>query len=133
SDLRGRAMMGGGVRVFVRGGHLMLRVLTPVPALYGGLPLHPDDDTDPYVFRLDLSRFALPTVRLVFGHDAGVGTSVVHTDLGSQPVSLDKQPAARIPRLPVTGALSALAVAGAVTAIRRRRRRPAQGGKGVQT
>jgi hypothetical protein len=119
-------MMGGGVQVFVRGGRLMLRVLTPVPALAGGLPLHPDDDADPYVFRLDLSRFALPAVRLVFAHEGADGTKAVHTDLGSQPVSLDKQAAARIPRIPVTGALSALAVAGAVKAIRRPHSRPHQ-------
>lgn len=87
-DLRERVMMGGGVEVFVRGGRLMLRVLTPVPALYRGLPLHPDDETDPYVFRLDLSGFGMPTARLVFGHEVGVGTKVVHTDLGSQPLTL---------------------------------------------
>jgi hypothetical protein len=26
----------------------MLRGLTPVPAVYKGFPLHPDDDNDPY-------------------------------------------------------------------------------------
>jgi hypothetical protein len=126
ADLRDRVMMGGGVQVFVRGGRLMLRVLTPVPALYEGLLLHPDDDTDPYVFRLDLSRFGIPTVRLVFDHEAGAGTTVVHTDLGSQPVSLYKQPLGKNPRLWVTGALGALAVSGAVTAIRRPHSRPHQ-------
>ena len=75
------------------------------------------------MFRLDLSKFGMPTVRLVFGHEAGVGTKAMHTDLGSQPVSLYKRPAARIPRLPVTGALGALAMAGAVTGVRRRRSR----------
>ena len=55
ADLRQRLMLGGGAEVFVRGGRLMVRLLTPVPALYRGLPLHPDDPTDPYVFRLDLS------------------------------------------------------------------------------
>jgi hypothetical protein len=88
ADLRGRVMMGGGVQVFVRGGRLMLRVLTPIPALYRGLPLYPDDAHDPYVFRLDLSRFGMATVRLVFDHDAAVGTRAIHTDLGSQPLSL---------------------------------------------
>jgi len=52
SDLRGRVMLGGGAQVFVRGGQLMVRVLTPIPALYRGLPLHPDDENDPSVFRL---------------------------------------------------------------------------------
>ena len=56
ADLRQRLMLGGGAEVFVRGGRLMVRLLTPVPALYRGLPLQPDDKTDPYVFRLDLSR-----------------------------------------------------------------------------
>jgi hypothetical protein len=124
SDLRGRVMMGGGIQVFVRGGRLMLRVLTPLPALYRGLPLHPDDDQDPYVFRLDLSRFGMPTVRLVFGHDAVGGTTVVHTDLDSQPLSLYKQPNAKNPRLWATGALGALAVAGTVKAVRRPRSGP---------
>jgi CubicO group peptidase (beta-lactamase class C family) len=123
ADLRGRLMMAGGVEVFVRRGQLMLRVLTPVPALYRGFPLHPDDETDPYVFRLDLSRFGMPAVRLVFGHEAGTGTKVVHTDLGSQPLSFYKQPAARIPPLWLTGAVGALAVATAVTAVRWRRSR----------
>lgn len=118
-------MMGGGAQVFVRGGRLMLRVLTPIPALSRGLPLHPDDDTDPYVFRLDLSQFRMPTVRLVFGHEAGVGMKALHTDLGSQPVSLYKQPATKNPRLWATGALGALAVAAATaTAIRRSRNQP---------
>ncbi|HEX5502812.1 MAG TPA: serine hydrolase domain-containing protein [Thermomicrobiales bacterium] len=59
SDLRGRAMLGGGIEVFVRGGRLLLRVLSPVPALYRGLPLYPDDERDPEVFRLDLAPFGM--------------------------------------------------------------------------
>lgn len=43
SDMRLREMAGAGVEVFVRGGRLMLRVLTPIPAAYRGFPLHPDD------------------------------------------------------------------------------------------
>jgi CubicO group peptidase (beta-lactamase class C family) len=99
ADLRGRVVMGSGVQVFVRAGRLMLRVLTPVPALYRGLPLHPDDHTDPYVFRLDLSRFGMSTVRLVFAHEAGGGVMAIHTDLGSQPASLYRQPKAKSARL----------------------------------
>jgi hypothetical protein len=56
SDLRQRLLIAGGAEVFVRGGRLMIRWLAPIPALYRGLPLHPDDEDDPYVFRLDLSR-----------------------------------------------------------------------------
>ena len=59
ADLRQRLMLGGGAEVFVRGGRLMVRLLTPVPALYRGLPLDPDDESDPYVFRLDLSQFGM--------------------------------------------------------------------------
>jgi len=124
SDLRGRVMMGGGAQVFVRGGRLMLRVRTPLPALYGGLPLYPDSDADPYVFRLDLSKFGMATVRLVFGHEARVGTKAIHTDLGSQPVSLYMRPTATLTRLWATSALGALTAAAAVTAVRRLRRRP---------
>jgi CubicO group peptidase (beta-lactamase class C family) len=123
SDLRGRVAMGGGAQVFVRGGRLMLRLRTPVPALYRGLPLQPDEENDPYVFRLDLTPLGMSTVRLVFEHEAGGGTKAVHTDLGSQPLSLYKRPAARIPRGWIAGAAGALAVAAAVTAIRRRSRR----------
>lgn len=85
-DLRGRLMMGGGARVFVRGGQLMIRLLTPIPALYRGFPLHPDDETDPDVFRIDLSRFGMSPVRLIF--DPGSGNRVIHTDMGGQPISL---------------------------------------------
>jgi len=88
SDLRGRAAMGGGVEVFVRGGRLVLRVLTAFPPLYRGLPLQPDDPDDPYVFRLDLSRLGMASVRVVFGREPGVGTNVVRTHLGSEPMAL---------------------------------------------
>jgi CubicO group peptidase (beta-lactamase class C family) len=96
SDLRGRVTMGRGVEVFVRGGRLWLRVLTPVPALYRGFPLHPDDDTDPHVFQLDLSSFGMPMVRLVFDRAGEAGARVAHTDLGGQPLSLHRVP--HVPR-----------------------------------
>jgi hypothetical protein len=88
SDLRGRAGTGGGVEVFVRGGRLMLRVLTPFPALFRGLPLHPVDPKDPYVFRLDLSLLGMAPVPVVFGREPGAGTNVIRTHLGSEPMSL---------------------------------------------
>jgi len=68
-------------------------VLIHIRALYKGLPLHPDDEKDPYVFRLDLSKFGMSTVRIVFGREVGVGTTALHSDLGSQPLSLQKQSA----------------------------------------
>ena len=124
SDLRGRVALGAGVEVFVRGGQLMVRVLTPIPALYGGLPLYPDDEADPYVFRLDLSNLGMSTVRVVFSHEARTGTTAVHADLGGQPLSLPKQPATSRPRGRLTRALGVLAVATAVQVVRGRRGRP---------
>jgi hypothetical protein len=111
--------MGGGIQVFVRGGRLMLRLLTPIPALYRGFPLHPDDELDPYVFRLDLSQFGMATVRLVFSRAAEGGIEAVHTDLGSQPLSFDRRPAASR-RTWTTAAIGALTAGAMVGAARRR-------------
>ena len=58
-----------GVQVFVRGGQLTLRLLTPVPGLHRELPLHPDDGEDPGLFRLDLSALGMGTSRVVFSRD----------------------------------------------------------------
>jgi CubicO group peptidase (beta-lactamase class C family) len=91
-DLRGRVAMDAGAQVFVRGGRLMVRLLTPLPALYRGLALHPDEEQDPYVFRLDLFKFGT-TVRVAFAREPGAGTTALHTDLQLQ--SLYKQPATR--------------------------------------
>jgi CubicO group peptidase (beta-lactamase class C family) len=93
SDLRQRLMIPGGVEVFVRGGRLMIRELAPIPALYRGVPLHPDDADDPYVFRLDLSAFGMSTVRAVFGRDVEGVARTIHADLGGQPLSLVRRSA----------------------------------------
>jgi hypothetical protein len=119
-----RLVIGAGAEVVVRRGRLMIRFLSPIPALCKGALLHPDDDDDPYVFRTELP---LPgTGRVVFSREAGVGTTGLHLF----PRSFQKEPAAMGPRSWATGALGALAVATAATAVRRRRRRPS---KGVQT
>lgn len=81
TDVRARLMTGIGARVFVRGDELVLQLLTPLPALLRGLPLHPDDDADPYAFRLDLERFGLPTARVVFSHEHGAAATAIHLDL----------------------------------------------------
>jgi CubicO group peptidase (beta-lactamase class C family) len=88
SDLRGRAMMGGGVRIFVGGGRLRLRVRAPLPALLRGMPLLPDDPVDPEVFRLDLSGPGMGSIRVVFGRDPTTGERRLHTDLGGEPLWL---------------------------------------------
>ncbi len=123
SDLRGRLAVPGGVEVFVRGGRLMIRALTPVPALYRGLPLYPDDENDPYVFRLDLPGFGQGTLRVVFGRDVASDTAAVHADLGGQPLSLIRRPAEHRAAAPLTVALGALLVAAAARSVLRRRRR----------
>jgi len=71
----------------------MIRVSTPVPALSRGLPLHPDDEDDPYMFRLDLSEQGMSSMRVVFGRDAATGAAAIHTDLGG--LSLIKRPPPR--------------------------------------
>jgi hypothetical protein len=86
----------------------MARVMTPLPSAYRGFELHPDDDLDPYVFRIDLSRFGLLTARVVFSGDAGEPISRAHFEL--HPLTLEKQPAIKNPRLWLRGGLGAAAV-----------------------
>jgi CubicO group peptidase (beta-lactamase class C family) len=96
-----------GAEVFVRRGQLMLRPVTPVPALARGLPLHPDDAGDPYVFRIDLSGLGIGTSRVVFSRSPHAGVTAFHLDLDLAPVSFDKRPAARNPRYWFGSALGA--------------------------
>jgi CubicO group peptidase (beta-lactamase class C family) len=91
-DLRGRLAMGAGARVLVHGGRLMIRLLTPIPVLHRGFTLHPDDEDDPHVFRIDLSGLGMSSIRLVFDCNAGPGRRAIHTDLGGQPISLIERP-----------------------------------------
>ena len=67
-------MLGVGVEVFVRRGQLLIRILSPIPAAYKGFPLHPDDETDPYAFRIDFSEFGLGTSPVVFSREPETGT-----------------------------------------------------------
>jgi CubicO group peptidase (beta-lactamase class C family) len=120
TDMRMRAMFGLGAEVFVHRGELKARVLSPVPGLYRGFELHPDDENDPYVFRLDLSRWGIPTAKIAFGRHGGVGRMRVHLDV--MPLSLERQ-ASKSPRGWLRGALGALVFTAAVTAVRRRRTR----------
>jgi hypothetical protein len=119
TDVRLRAAFGAGFEVFVRGGRLQVRCLTPVPSLYAGLPMHPDDPDDPYVFRIDFLGPGDFPVRLVFSRRPGVGTTAVHLDF--MPLTADRSPAATNPRRWATAALAAGATA--VTLGRRGRHR----------
>jgi CubicO group peptidase (beta-lactamase class C family) len=118
TDARARLAIGAGAEVYVRGGRLMLRGLSPVPAVYKGFPLHPDDDNGPYAFRMDLSEFGLGTARVVFSREPGGGTSAVHIDFFLP--TLEKRPDATNPRRWVN---AAVAVTVAAIAVRRLRRR----------
>jgi CubicO group peptidase (beta-lactamase class C family) len=117
TDMQARAMAGLGVEVFVRGGQLMLRALSPIPAVYRGFVLHPDDAKDPYVFRIDLSQFGIGTVKVVFSRQPGVGTAV---QVDFAPLSLQRRPRDRNRRRLTAGAVGALAVAGVAMARRHR-------------
>ena len=121
TDTQALGIIGAGAEVLVRRGQLVLRAMSPIPAVYRGFPLHPDDARDPYVFRIDLSQYAMGTVRVVFS--GGAATTRVH--LGSViPLSAQKRPASRNPRSWATGAIGALAAATAVKAVRRARSKP---------
>ena len=95
SDLRGRMAMGRGAEVYVDGGRLMVRLLTPIPALRRGFALHPDDATDPLVFRVEPFGSGMPTFRVVFARGRDGEVRAAHTDLGWQPISLVRSPTRR--------------------------------------
>jgi hypothetical protein len=112
TDVRLRAIAGAGVEVFVRRGQLVLRFLTPIPALYRGFTLHPADDADPYTFRMDLSEVGQSPFTVVFSRQLKTETMAVHFDV--MPLSAQQQPQRTNPRLWVEGALalSAMAILG---------------------
>ena len=88
TDMMAWANLGAGVRVTVRRGQLILRTMSPIPALYRGLRLHPDATEDPYAFRIDLSKYGLGTVKVVFSRDSSGMTTGVH--FGGLLLSADK-------------------------------------------
>jgi CubicO group peptidase (beta-lactamase class C family) len=85
--------IGAGAGVFVRRGQLTIRFLSPIPALFKGFPLHPDDEDDPYVFRVNFPWFGIGTTRVIFSREPGVGTTALHLEVG--PLSFPKR---RVPR-----------------------------------
>jgi CubicO group peptidase (beta-lactamase class C family) len=66
NDTQVLGLVGAGVEVRVRRGQLVLRALSPLPAVFRGFVLHPDDPADPYAFRIDLSVYDLGTMKVVF-------------------------------------------------------------------
>ena len=91
-----RLAIGPGAEVVVRRGRLVLRALSPVPALYRGVVLHPDDEQDPFVFRVELPWFGIGSGRVVFSRAPGGGATAFHLDFA--PLSFEKRPGSRSPR-----------------------------------
>jgi CubicO group peptidase (beta-lactamase class C family) len=121
TDLQARGLLGAGAQVGVRRGQLILRTLSPIPALYRGLQLHPDDKKDPYVFRMDLSKYGLGTIRVVFSRDPSGTTTGVHLD--GILLSAYKHSRSTNPRTLAASAVGVVAAATTVKALRRSRRR----------
>jgi hypothetical protein len=98
-----------------------------VPGLRPAFPLQPDDDQDPDVFRIDLTRYGIPPARVAFSRDATGLATAVHTDLGGQPWSLVRaEPRGRAWQ---TAVVAGLGIGAAVVLARRTitgRRRGAQ-------
>ncbi|MDO8151620.1 serine hydrolase [Isoptericola sp. b408] len=80
-DLRLRSVVGAGIQVLVRRGRLVLRCLHPVPFLYRGVELAPDDPEDPFAFRLDLTPAGLSPIRVVFAPDPESGRTAMHLEV----------------------------------------------------
>jgi CubicO group peptidase (beta-lactamase class C family) len=110
-----------GMQVHVRRGQLTLRVVTPVPGLPREFVLHPEDGEDPGLFRVDLSALGMGTSRVIFTRVPVLGTAALHVELPGMPMSFQKQPATRDPRMWAKGALGAFGIAAAAAAVRRRR------------
>ena len=112
TNLITRALFGAGAEVTVHRGHLILRPLTPLPAMRRSLRLHPDDPDDPRVFRAESPEYGM-SLRVAFSEasEDGVTPARLLIDL----MSFRKRPDARNPRRLVTGAV---AVGGAILATR---------------
>jgi len=91
TNLFARALMGAGAEVVVDRRRLVLKALTPVPALRRGLPLLPDDPKDPYAFRVDLSSTGLGALPVVFTVDEDRRVRRLWLDL----MAFDKRPRGR--------------------------------------
>jgi CubicO group peptidase (beta-lactamase class C family) len=95
TDMQAWSLLGAGVEVKVRHGRLVLRTLSPLPVLYRGLVLHPDDEADPDIFRVDLSRYGMAPARVVFSRNSAGAVTAVHLD--GLPLSAEKRSAPRTP------------------------------------
>jgi CubicO group peptidase (beta-lactamase class C family) len=108
-----RALFGAGAEVTVRGGHLVLKPLTPVRAMRRGMRLNPDDPDDPWVFRVEIPEYG-KNLRVVFARAPDGGMRLLMDVL-----SFRKRPDVRNPRRWANAALAA----GATLAVSRLHRR----------
>jgi hypothetical protein len=107
TNLFNRLLVGAGVEVVVHRNQLLMKPLTPVPAMRKGMRLHPDNPDDPYAFRIDMSELGQGTVPVVFTRPDGTGNNQLLMDM----IAFQKRPDARNPRRLATGALAAGAAA----------------------
>jgi hypothetical protein len=117
TNLALRALMGAGPEVVVQGGHLMLKPLTPIPAMRRGFRLYPDDPDDPRVFRIYFPEFGMD-FRVVFDGGPKDGAA---TRLLLDVMSFERRPDFRNPRPWVTGGLAVGTAALAIRSVLRRR------------
>jgi CubicO group peptidase (beta-lactamase class C family) len=110
-----RALFGAGAEVTVRGGHLVLKPLTPVPAMRRGMRLYPDDPDDPWVFRVEIPDYG-KNLRVVFARAPEDGGMRLLMDV----LSFRKRPDARNPRRWANAALASGATTLALSRLRRR-------------
>jgi hypothetical protein len=106
-----RILWGAGAEVVVQGGHLMLKPLTPIPAMRRGFRLYPDDPDDPWVFRIYFPEFGM-NFRV-----EGTATRLV-----MDVMSFERRPDVRNPRPWVTSGLAVGTAALVVRSVLRRRR-----------
>jgi hypothetical protein len=112
-----RGLMGAGAEIVVEGGQLMLKPLTPIPAMRRGFRLYPDDPHDPRVFRIYFPEFGME-FRVVFDVGPKGGTA---TRLIMDMMSFERRPGFRNPRPWLAGGLALGAGALAVRGVRHHR------------
>jgi Beta-lactamase class C and other penicillin binding proteins len=121
TNLFARAFMGAGAEVVVDNHRLVLKPLTPVPALRRGMPLHPDDPDDPQRFRVDLSELGMGTLPVVFtGTEDDGRARRLWLDL----MAFDKRPDVRNPRRLATASVLTAGAAFLAAQLGRRGTRP---------
>jgi hypothetical protein len=110
--------MGAGAEIVAEGGHLMLKPLTPIPAMRRGFRLYPDDPDDPWSFRVYFPEFGMD---LRVGFARGRGPRMA-THLFVNLMSFERRPDFGNPRRWATGALTAGTAAVAIRSVVQHRR-----------